>query len=415
VEMPFGKSFLKLEVPTNNLQKIYSPQDPPVIEDAPQAIKKALRNPIKKAPLSTLIEAQDRVAIIIDDITRPTPSEMLVSAILKEIPNPLENIEIIVATGLHRANTEDELNAMLGPDIVKKVKIVNHDAFNQDELVYIGTTSGGTVVELNDAVQAADKIIITGHIEPHEFAGFTGGRKSIFPGVIGAKGINHNHRLEHIDHPKAKIGILEGNPIHEDMIEAAEMVGIDFMVNTVVNSKNKVIKVVAGDFREAHQQGVEFYKQFAQVEIKDLADIVITSTGFPLDINFYQAVKAIFSAEPFVKNGGIIIHLAECPNGLGTDIFSKWMTTFSSPEDIIERIQREGYRGDIDHCYLLAKILRKSKIIVVSPQERVQKIKKTLLISMSSPADAINTALKQEGNDSKIVALPYAQRLIPKY
>jgi nickel-dependent lactate racemase len=414
--MPFGKSHFTLEIPTKNLQRIYHLQDPPALEDENKAIKNALQNPIKVAPLSTIIGTQDRVTIIIDDITRPTPSDKLVSAILSEISTPLENIQIVVATGLHRPNSESELRTMLGPEIVENIKIVNHNAFNKTELEYIGITRSGTIVEVNKTIKETDKVITTGHIEPHEFAGFTGGRKSIFPGVVGVKGINHNHRLEFIDHPKAKIGILEGNPIHEDMVEAAEMIGIDFMVNVVIDSKdNRVMKVVAGDFREAHQQGVEYYKKYAQVEIKEPADIVITSTGAPLDINFYQAVKAIFAVEPFVKRGGIIIHLAECPNGLGTSIFSDWMTSFSSPNDVINRIQREGYRGDIDHCYLLAKIIRKSKVIVVSPQLQIHEIKQSFLTTTVSPAEALNIALKKKGLTATIAALPFAQRLIPKY
>ena len=416
VKMPFGRSFLDLKIPTKNLKEIYIPKEPPSLEDEEKEIKKALKNPIKKQPLSTIIGSQERVAIIIDDITRETPSNKIVSAILSEIGTSHENILIIVATGLHRSNTEDELKAMLGPDIVNKVKVVNHNAFNKEELVYIGKTSSGTIVEVNKSVKAADKVITIGHIEPHEFAGFTGGRKSIFPGVVGMDSINHNHRIENIDHPKAKIGILEENPIHEDMVEAAEMVGVDFMVNVVVNSKdNRISKVIAGDIQEAHQQGIEFYKKYAQVEIVEPADIVITSSGYPVDINFYQAIKAIIAAESFVKVGGIIIHLAECAAGFGTDIFSELMISFTSPANIIGRIKQEGYRADIDHCYLLAKILRKNEIIVVSPQECVHEIKKSLIETTTSPVDAINVALKKKGNDATIVALPYAQRLIPKY
>ena len=411
--MPFGRKYLEFELRKKNLQNIIIPKDPPTVNNEYQAIIKTLRTPTKKPPLSTIIEPQDKVVIIIDDITRPTPSDKIVSAILSEIEIPYENVLILVATGLHRANTNSELEVMLGPLIMKKTNTVNHNAFKRENLVYIGKTSSGTLVDVNKAVKTADKVITTGHIEPHEFAGFTGGRKSIFPGVCGADSINHNHRIKHLDHPKAKIGILEGNPIHEDMLEAAKMVGVDFIVNVIVDNKDKRIKnVVSGDLVEAHQQGVEFYMKHNHVRIDEPTDIVITSSGYPLDINFYQAVKAIFAAEPFVKAGGTIIHLAECTAGFGTDVFYKWMTSASSPSSIIEKIRKEGYRADIDHCYLLAKILRKNDIIVVSPQEQVHRLKKSFIKTTNSPVDAINSALRKHGNNAKIAILPYAHRLI---
>jgi len=415
VRMPYGRGFINLKIPTRNLQEICIPKEQCGLVDEEKEIEVALRNPIKKPPLSTLIDSRDKVVIIIDDITRPTPSYKIIPAILNELPVPNENITIIVATGLHRKNTEDELKIILGRDILNKVKVVNHDAFNKKGLVYIGKTSRGTELEINKLVMDADRIITTGHIEPHEFAGFTGGRKSILPGVAGADSINNNHRLENLDHPKAKIGILEGNPIHEDMLEAAKMVDVDFMVNVVLNSKKRITKVVAGDILEAHKCGVEFYRKYAQVEIGEPADIVITSSGYPGDINFYQSVKLIVAAEPFVKEGGIIILLAECEAGFGTDLFYEWMTSFSAPNDVVDRIKREGYHADLDHCYLLGRILEKSDIVVVSPQRSIHKIKKPLIKTTTSPDEAITAALNKKGKGATILVLPYAHRLIPKY
>ena len=413
--MPYGRGFVDLKLPTKNL-RVIRVKEPRGLADEEKSIKEALENPIKKPPLPALADSQDKVTIIVDDITRPTPSHKIVSAILEELPVPSENVTVLVATGLHRKNTERELEAMLGKDILSRVRVVNHDAFDEGGLVYVGETSMGTKLEVNRLVADADLLITTGHIEPHEFAGFTGGRKSILPGVAGVEGINHNHRLENLDHPRARIGILDGNPIHEDMVEAARMVEVDFMVNVVLNSEKRVTKVVAGDVEEAHRHGVAFYREHAQVEVGEPADIVIASSGYPGDINFYQSIKScVIPAEPFVKEGGVIIALAGCEDGFGGELFFRWMTSFSSPDDIVERFKREGYRADLDHCYLLARVLKKCEVVVVTPDPSVHKIRKSLIKTTSSPEDAIKMALNRKGKDASILALPYAQRVIPKY
>ena len=416
VQMPYGREFLYIRIPAKNFQKIYTFKEPLGLKDEKKEIEISLRSPIKKHSLSSIIDSKDRVSILISDITRPVPSNKIVPAILNSLEDiPGKNIIGVIATGLHRSNTKQELKTMLGHDVLKKIKVVNHDAFDKEKLAYVGNTSRGTELEINKLVRNSDKIIATGYIEPHEFAGFTGGRKSILPGVSGSNAINYNHRLENLDHPKAKIGILEGNPIHEDMVEAAKMANVDFIVNVVLNSKKEITKVVAGDMIKAHQEGISFYKKYAQVRIDEPTDIIVTSSGFPLDINFYQAVKSIIAAEPFVVEGGTIILLAKCEKGFGGDMFYKWMTSFSSPADIIKKIQRKGYRADIDHCYLLARILEKKDIIVVSKQQSLQDIKDSLLKVTSSIEKAISYTLNKKGKNSKIAFLPYATHFVPKF
>lgn len=415
VRMPYGRGYVNLKIPKENLHEFSIPKEPYGLIDEKKEIEAALRNPIKKPPLHTLVDSQDKLVIIIDDITRPTPSSKMIRAILKEVHVPNKNVTIIVATGLHRKNTENELKAMVGNDILNKIRVVNHDAFDKNRLVYVGETSRGTKLEINKLVIDADVVITTGHIEPHEFAGFTGGRKSILPGVASVKSITYNHRLENLDHPRAKIGILEGNPIHEDMVEAAKMVGVDFMMNVILNSRKEITKVVAGDLIEAHVKGVDFYKKYYQVENSEPADIVIVSSGYPWDVDFYQSIKLIISAEPFVKKGGIIILLAACEAGFGTRLFYKWMTSFSSIDDIMNKIKIQGYRADLDHCYLLGRILKKNDVIVVSSHPSVQKVKKSILEVTTSPDKAVATALSRKGEDATILTLPYAQRLVPKY
>jgi nickel-dependent lactate racemase len=412
--MPYGKGFIHLKTPAKNLLEICIPKEPRGLANEEKEIELALRNPIKKPPLSTLLDSRDKVAIIIDDITRPTPSYKIIPAILDELPIPNENVTILVATGLHRKNTEEELKVMLGHDVLSKVRVINHDALDEKELVYVGKTSRGTELEINKLVINADKIITTGHIEPHEFAGFTGGRKSILPGVSGIDTINVNHGPKMLDHPRARIGILDGNPIHEDMVEAAKIAGVDFIVNVVLNSRKKIAKVVAGDLMEAHLEGVKFCERYACTGINQLGDIVIASSGYPSDINLYQSFKSIVAAENFVKEGGIIILLAECRDGVGSSLFYEWLKTSTSADDIIERIQMKGYCADIDHCYLLSRILRRNEIIIVSSHPSIRKINKMLMRTTRSPKSALRVALKERGEKAAIIALPYATRIIPK-
>ena len=415
IQMPFGRGYLDIKIPEKNFQKIYSFKEPSDLTNEEKEIEISLRKPIQSKPLSSIIGSRDKVCILISDITRPVPSDKIVSAILKQLGNiSRKNITGVIATGLHRKNTKDELKNILGNCILDEIKVTNHDAFDNKKLIHIGITSRGTELFINNYVMNSDKIIMTGYIEPHEFAGFTGGRKSLLPGVSGADTINYNHRLENLDHPKAKIGILEGNPIHEDMVEAARMARVDFIVNVVLNNRNRITKVVAGDMVKAHQEGVEFYRKYAQIDIDEPADIVITSSGYPLDINLYQAIKSIIAAEPFVTSKGIIILLANCEKGFGTDLFYRWITSFSSAADIIDKIKEQGYRADIDHCYFLARILEKRDIIIVSSHQALRKIENSLMKITYSTEEAIAYALNRKGGDARIAFLPYAPRIIPR-
>jgi nickel-dependent lactate racemase len=216
-----------------------------------------------------------------------------------------------------------------------------------------------------------------------------------------------------LSHPKARIGILKENPIHLEMVEAAEMLGVDFIVNVVLNSNREIAKAVSGDLKEAHLKGVRFLEDFSSVEIGQKGDIVITSSGHPLDLNFYQSVKSLVTAESFVSEGGEIILLAECSDGFGPSRFEECIMSSSSPDDLMEQIQKE-YRGDIDHCLFLSRILKKCDVTIVTNNSAVQTINKKLIGTFGSMSDALSNALKRNGSEAKIIGLPYAQRVIPK-
>lgn len=418
VTFPYGESRIEMSLPKRNLLRVFTPKDPAGLKAETWEIRRALLEPVKSQPLYRIVDPHSKVALLVSDITRPIPSYKIVPFILKElgkVPIPYDKITVVVATGMHRSNTEAELESILGKEVLRKVKVINHNAFNKRNLTCVGKTSKGTPLEINGIVFGADAKITTGYIEPHEFAGFTGGRKSILPGVCGIDTINRNHGLEMLNHPRARIGILNGNPIHEDMVEAAKMVGVDFIVNVVLNSRKEIAKVVAGDLVEAHLEGVKFCERYASTRINQLADIVIASSGYPSDINLYQSLKSIVVAESFVKEDGVIILLAECRDGIGPPLFYEWMKTSASADDIIERIRMKGYRADIDHCYLLARILRKCEIIIASPHTSLREINKRLMRTTQSPKKALNIALKKRGEKAGIIALPYTTRIIPKH
>lgn len=410
IYLPFGQLYKTLDIPNRNMLQLLHSRDPPKTD---QSIQDALDAPIN-APHLSEITSQCKVVILVSDITRPVPTQRILSPILKELAsarvNP-ENISIIVATGLHRVNTPSELRAMLGDSVVQTFSVTNHNALDSTNLTHLGHTSCGTPVTVNKIVCEADIRIATGYIEPHEFAGFTGGRKSILPGVAGIDAINHNHSIEMLSHPQARIGVLAGNPVHEDMMEAAEQVGVEFLVNVVLNNAHQIADVVAGDLETAHLTGVKFLKQYVTVDVAEETDIVIASSGYPLDIDLYQSVKAAMTAETVVKEGGVIILVAECRDGYGPQAFKEILTTVATQQELYELTQA-NYRADVDHCLFLSHILKKSEIILVTSSSEIS-LKPTLIKTSVSLPKALEQAISLTSRSATITALPYAHRMIP--
>lgn len=413
IRFPYGREEIDVKIPSNNLIEVIETIDPEGVENEKAEIERSLNEPIGTEPLEDMVNPDDKVVIIISDKTRPVPNDVIVPTVLgileKKGLGP-EDIKILIALGMHKKMDQDEIISMLGEGIPKKYDVINHECFDKDRLTYIGETSDGTKIEINNHVADADLIISIGYIEPHEFTGFTGGRKSILPGVSGIDAPKWNHRVELLDNPNSKPGIIENNPIHEDMLEACDMAGLDFIINVVLNSRNEIAKAFAGDFREAHQAGVDFYKEYSQIGVKEKADIVIASLGYPVNQDLYQSLKAVFASEPLVKDDGQIIVITKCEAGIGPDLFEEWMTTVSSFEEFSPKIKEEGYSPKIDHCYLLANILKDFDVIVVSPHPTLEKM--DVLESVKKPSEAIDIALKRMGEDAKIIAVPYSTRVI---
>ena len=379
---------------------------------------RALRNPHGVASLKDIARGRKRVVILVSDYTRAVPAKMLLLPLVDELHQAgisESQITIIIAGGLHRPSTREEIARIVGNDWDKRLTVVNHNALDSDRLTFLGKTKRGTPVWINSLVSESDLCIALGQIEPHEYAGFTGGRKSILPGVSGEETIRFNHSPEMIEHPLAKPGMLEGNPVHEDMVECALMAGIDFIVNVVLNRDLKIIGVFAGDMLEAHGKGVDFVNSFSRVEIPTQPDIIITTPGKPLDVDFYQSLKALIAVDAIASPETIVVFYSSCQDGLGS-MGREMLKAFRgvvTPEEVETRV-RSNHRVQMDHAFLLSKIMQKGiKIIAYSPNVPSNVIKE-MMIPAGSVQEGLDMALQlSKRNTPRVLIYPEAQRTLP--
>ena len=412
VQFPYGKKFLNYDIPDSRFRgelvsrvHHFKPG-----EDQEELVRYALEYPTGTPPLSLMAEGKKKVLLVASDHTRPVPSKIIVPQMLAEIRrgSPGAEITILIATGCHRETTRMELEEKFGPDIVSQEKIVIHDC-DSPEMLNLGKLPSGGNIVINKLALETELLVAEGFIEPHFFAGFSGGRKSVFPGIASRKAVMYNHNAEFIAHPKARTGIIDGNPIHNDMLYAARMARLDFICNVVINSQKEIIYAVAGDCDLAHRKGVDFLLTKCCTK-PALADIVIsTNGGYPLDQNIYQAVKGMTAAEATVYKGGVIIQLAKSNDGHGAPEFHR---TFREEKDldrmldVFMKTPKENTRADQWQSQILARILKHAKVIYVSdtPDEMVQDFQ---MIPAHSIAEAVKTAeeILQNPNAS-ITAIP---------
>lgn len=379
--------------------------------DEHELVARALESPIGSQKLSELSRGKKNVVIIASDHTRPVPSKVIIPQMLSEIRkgNPSADITILIATGCHRGTTKQELINKFGEEIVANEKIYVHDCDEKEKLVNIGILPSGGQCEINKIAVEADLLVAEGFIEPHFFAGFSGGRKSVLPGVAGRSTVLANHCSEFIAHTKSRTGILENNLIHEDMLWAAKQAKLAFIVNVVLNSEKKPIFAVAGDLEKAHKKGTDFISSLCAAKSVP-ADIVIsTNGGYPLDQNVYQSVKGMTAAEATVKEGGIIIMLARANDGIGGDHFYHQLADepdINKTMDIFLSRARNQTATDQWMTQILIRILKKAKVIYVSGLEP-DIVKKMHMIPASTLSEAINLAKTTLAKDNvTITAIP---------
>ncbi|HMO60173.1 MAG TPA: nickel-dependent lactate racemase [Roseiflexaceae bacterium] len=414
VELAYGRGRLPIEVPDDAVVVV-----PHELEGLPHehaACVAAMRTPIGTAPLHTIARSSDTVAIVIADITRPSPSERLVPWILAELAHvPREHVVIINGTGSHRANTHAELVQMLGEEIVNTVRVVNHNAFDAATLTHIGRTGYGGEIWINNDYLHADVRIVTGFIEPHFFAGFSGGPKGIVPGVAGIATIMHLHNAQMIGHPLATWAQIDGNPVQGEIREAVALAPPHFMVNVALNSRRQITGVWAGHYLTAHEAGCRFVAEHATRPVDELFDIVITTnSGYPLDQNLYQAVKGMSAAARIVRPGGSIICAAECCDGLPDHgNFKQLLQMRPSPRQLLDMIEAPGFElYDQWEAQTQAIIQCKADVHLYSSLDP-QTVRDALLTPVYSIPETLATLLLRYGPDARIAVLPEGPQTVP--
>jgi len=413
LQFPYGREKLNLEILADRLKGTLFSRAHEYEADKSESeiVKEAMANPIASSKLKELAKGKDKIVIISSDHTRPVPSHITMPILLDEIEsvNSEAEITILVATGFHRASTEEELRDKYGDRIVDDINIEMHDSRDESQMVNLGKLPSGGDMLLNKTAVNADLLIAEGFIEPHFFAGFSGGRKSVLPGVASKTTVLANHCSEFIDHPRARTGMLEGNPMHEDMLYAAKKAGLAFILNVVINEDKNVINAFAGHREKAHLKGTEFVSELAGVKSKP-ADIVITTNGgYPLDQNIYQSVKGMTAAEATCKEGGVIIIAAECSDGHGGEEFYKTFKEAKKVEDIMEDILARGRKETIPDQWesqILARILLKFEVIMVTdaPQEMVEDMHMHWASDLESALSLAEGLLDDE--EASITAIP---------
>ncbi|MEM0095656.1 MAG: nickel-dependent lactate racemase [Candidatus Bathyarchaeia archaeon] len=414
VWLPYGKTEVCLRVPARNFLGVIEPREKPGVPDARAEVERALKEPIGSKRLCEIAKSGQKVVVVVDDATRPVPSHVMVPPILDELNSAGvrdEDVTVIFGCGAHRAVTREEAVRLLGESVLNRVKVLSHDCRASD-LVYVGTTRYGTKVYLNRVFAEADVKILTGDICFHYFAGYGGGRKSVLPGVAGEESIKANHAM--FMHPNAKTGVLEGNPVHEDMVEASRMAKVDFILNVVVNMKGEVVRAFAGDVEKAFHEGVKLVDEMYRVPVDRRADIVVVSPGgYPADVDLYQAYKGVDSALEVVKRGGVIVLAAECSEGYGNQAFYDWMVKYKDFKAVEREIKRNFVLGG-HKAYYLMRALQKAQIILVSAMPDYYAVNIFKLKTARTVNEALNQAFKVVGENAKVWAMPYGNYVLPE-
>jgi nickel-dependent lactate racemase len=410
IRIGYGKEEISAELNIENLICELKANDIAVESTGLSEVMRALGNPIGTPKLRDIVSKGETVCIVTSDITRPCPSYIMLPPVIDELLTAgilLDDITIVFGLGSHRPHTEEEKRKLVGDKVYGRVKTIDSDP---NDTVSFGITSRGTPVNITKSVANADRRVCLGNIEMHYFAGYSGGGKAIMPGVSDRFAIqaNHSRMIE-----KTSIaGQVDNNGVRLDIEEAADMCGIDFILNVVLDEDKKICKAVAGDHRLAHREGCSFLDSMYKITIPELADIVIASPGgFPKDINIYQAQKALDNAQHAVKKGGIIILAAECAEGFGEEVFERWLNDAEQSTDLIRRVEKQFELGG-HKAAAIAMVIEKCEVYFVSAlKEDVAAL--TFMKPFANLQAALDKALEVKGKDSKIIVMSHAGSTLP--
>ncbi|MCJ7456909.1 nickel-dependent lactate racemase [Candidatus Bathyarchaeota archaeon] len=413
LSIPYGKDKVDFEIPQQNLMGVFPPKAVPGVQDESEAIRDALLNPIDSEPLPDLAEHRNSVVILATDVSRPTKDRLIVPAILDvlvEAGVQEKNVKVIVARGQHREMTQEEIERKLGSGVLRRVSVEQHDP--DRNLVELGVTHAGNRVMVNSEVVRADLKISTGNIVPHRYAGYGGGAKSILPGVCGRETIYRNHL--YVVEGKCRRDSLESNPVRAEMEEAAEMVGLDFIVNTVMNHEGRIVKVFSGHFLNAHRKGVEFASEMMGVHVPSRAGIVLSS-GSPMDISFYQASKALEMGESIVKDGGTFILASPCYEGIGEEDLYRFLI-MESPERILRTLKELNPATNLVSgviAYLMAEARKRINVVLVSDGLTRKQVEAMGFSKGDSVQAALDKSIGRVGQDSQVAIFPQGPTTLP--
>ena len=412
IEIPYGKGTQTLHVAQSRLRACLVPSHPaqqPLSQE--ELVRRALAEPIGTPPLRELARGKRRVVVITSDHTRPMPSRVTLPLLLREIRegSPAAEITILVATGLHRAPTAEEMRERFGEALLAGEKIVVHNASREEDMAFFGRLPSGGELWLNSLVAKAELVAAEGFIEPHFFAGFSGGRKSILPGVAARKTVLYNHNAQFMRHPMARQGCLAGNPIHEDMAFAADKAGLGFILNVLLDERKRIVAAVAGDAAAAHAEGCAQCAGRLRVRAVE-ADIVVTSNGgYPLDQNLYQSVKGMTAAEACVRPGGVIIMCAALGDGHGGEAFYRWFADRRHADEVacdIENVPPERTTPDQWQAQVLARVMQRAECIFVSGEENRRLIEGMHMRFAANVDDALAEASRLVGMEASVAVIP---------
>ncbi|MEI6234038.1 MAG: nickel-dependent lactate racemase [Planctomycetota bacterium] len=413
--LQYSTDGISIDIPSTHVT-ILAPKFVEGLADEAAGFRDAVRNPIQSMPLKELIVAHEKVAIVIPDITRPLPTARLLPWIFEELSHvPAENFTIINGTGSHRGNTPAELASMVGPEVLKKYKVVNHNAHDPKTMAYAGKTPDGRDVSYNKEYVEADKRIVMGFIEPHFMAGFSGGYKGCFPAVADINAIMHYHRAQVIGDPRSTWGVLDNNPTQDQVRANGSLLPIDFLLNVTLNRKKQITRYFCGNVRAAHTEGCAFAKATAMAACpKPFPIVVTTNGGYPLDQNVYQAVKGMSAAAQIVTDGGLIIAAARCNDGFPEHgNFKTMLYEHASAQAILDTIHAPGYAVfDQWQAQLFALILIRARVGLFSEMTD-DETRRAHMEPVRDITARIADELKRIGSDAPIAVLPEGPMTIP--
>ena len=421
--VPYGRTELEFELPAGFEGRLLESKPLPGLTDLAGSIRTALRDPANGPRLAELAKPGMRIAIVVTDVTRACPDYLLVPPLLDELAAagiPDRDIAIVVGIGLHRPSTPDDWQEKLGTEVPERIRIVNPRPTDPEHLVDLGITAGGVPIVVNRTVGEADLVVATGIVEPHQYAGYSGGRKTVAIGAGSERIIQMTHGPQFVEHPKVRLGQVEGNPFHEAVTEIAERAGLRFILNVVVNEAKEVVSVRAGEPRAALLELIGVAREMYTVPIPGPADVAVAGVGYPKDSNLYQATRAAsylyFAPKPVVREGGVIIVPARAEEGAGAGLgerrFYEMLRDAPSPSALVEDVRTNGYKAGGQRGFVMAKVLEHCDVVIVGAEEP-RLVRDLKMVPAATMAEALDYARSRVGPSALAYVVPHALLTLP--